>query len=47
MKAFGYPVLVWTVNEPEDIKRVLAMEPEGLITDNPVYALEARENMRQ
>ena len=47
MKAFGYPVLVWTVNEPEDIRRILAMNPEGLITDNPVYALEARENMRQ
>lgn len=42
MKEAGYPVFVWTVNEPELIDKILDFDPEGLITDNPVYALKAR-----
>lgn len=31
----GIGLLVWTVNEPADIKRMLALKPDGIITDYP------------
>ena len=34
-RGFGLKVIPWTVNEPADIARVLAMNVDGLITDYP------------
>ncbi len=31
----GLPVIVWTVNRPEDMQRLLALGVEGLLTDDP------------
>ncbi|SEQ28629.1 glycerophosphoryl diester phosphodiesterase [Lachnospiraceae bacterium NE2001] len=45
MKKAGYPIYVWTVNAPEVIDEVLQKQVTGIITDNPVYALEARAKM--
>ncbi len=36
-------VNVWTVNKPEDMRRMLAADVDGIITDNPTLALELRE----
>jgi len=36
----GYQVFVWTVNEPDDLDRVLAGRVEGIITDRPGYVLD-------
>ena len=33
--ALGLKVIPWTVNEPADIARVLAMNVDGLISDYP------------
>lgn len=44
-QALGLKVLVWTVNEPSAIERMLRMDVDGLITDRPDVArklLEAR-----
>ena len=45
MKKAGYPIYVWTVNAPEIIDDMLTRDITGIITDNPVYALEARAEM--
>ena len=45
MKKAGYPIYVWTVNAPEIIDDMLTRDIAGIITDNPVYALEARAEM--
>jgi len=37
----GYRVLVWTVNEPADLRRVLDAGADGIITDDPA-AMRAR-----
>ena len=34
-RGFGLKVIPWTVNEPADIARVLAMNVDGLISDYP------------
>jgi glycerophosphoryl diester phosphodiesterase len=31
----GYPVVVWTVNEPEDMRRLVALGVDGIMTDRP------------
>jgi len=31
----GYRVNVWTVNEAADLKRMLELEVDGIITDRP------------
>ena len=36
----GLAVNVWTVNEEEDIKRLLLLGVDGLITDNPAFVRE-------
>ncbi|MBQ3518265.1 MAG: glycerophosphodiester phosphodiesterase [Clostridia bacterium] len=36
----GMVVNVWTVNEEEDIKRMLLLGVDGIITDNPAYVRE-------
>lgn len=37
----GYPVLVWTVNDPERIEALIAMGVDGVISDRPDLVLEA------
>ena len=36
----GYKLLVWTVNEEEDIQRMIAAGVDGIITDRPDYLQE-------
>ncbi len=36
----GMAVNVWTVNEEEDIKRMLLLGVDGIITDNPAFVRE-------
>jgi glycerophosphoryl diester phosphodiesterase len=38
-RALGLTVLPWTVNRPEDIKRLIAWGVDGLISDRPDVAL--------
>lgn len=37
--AFGLSVLAWTVNRPEDMRRLLGWQVDGLISDRPDLAL--------
>ena len=36
----GHRVFVWTVNTPEDLQLVLALQADGIITDKPGFVLE-------
>jgi glycerophosphoryl diester phosphodiesterase len=36
----GVGVIVWTINEPEDIRRLIGWGVDGLITDRPDVAVE-------
>jgi glycerophosphoryl diester phosphodiesterase len=40
MKDRGYRVLAWTVNEPAEMKRLVEMGVDGIITDRPDLALD-------
>jgi glycerophosphoryl diester phosphodiesterase len=40
-RALGLKVIPWTVNEPADITRVLAMKVDGIISDYPDRVREA------
>lgn len=40
LHARGLKVIPWTVNQPEDIRRILALGVDGLITDRPDLALQ-------
>ena len=40
-KALGMKIVPWTVNEPADIARVLALEVDGIISDYPDRVLDA------
>lgn len=42
----GVAVNVWTVNEPTDIDRCLALGVDGIVTDYPDRALERRRDIR-
>jgi glycerophosphoryl diester phosphodiesterase len=35
VRAAGYAVNVWTVNEPADMQHLLALGVDGIITDKP------------
>jgi glycerophosphoryl diester phosphodiesterase len=35
MHALGVPVLAWTVDEPEELERVVAAGVDGVITNDP------------
>lgn len=40
----GLQINVWTVNEEEDVKRLLLLGTDGLITDNPAYVRQIAES---
>jgi glycerophosphoryl diester phosphodiesterase len=40
LRAAGFPVIPWTVNDPEEMERMLTQGVEGLITDYPDRLLE-------
>ena len=37
-RAEGRGLYVWTVNDREDLRRMAALGPDGIITDNPALA---------
>jgi glycerophosphoryl diester phosphodiesterase len=41
--AKGWPVLIWTPDEEEDIRRALAKRPYGVISDQPIRAKQRRD----
>jgi len=41
--ALGLRVVVWTVNEPEQIRKVLALGVDGIISDRPDLVLKERK----
>ncbi|MER7276769.1 glycerophosphodiester phosphodiesterase family protein [Dactylosporangium sp. NPDC000244] len=36
----GYPVYVWTVNEPDEVDLVMKLRVDGIISDRPAYVIE-------
>lgn len=44
--AKGWPAFLWTPDEEEDVRRALAKEPYGVITDEPLRARELRDMPR-
>jgi glycerophosphoryl diester phosphodiesterase len=42
----GRRVNVWTVDEPDDIRRLITDDVDGIITDNPKLALQIRADVR-
>src|SRR5262249_17345962 len=42
-RALGLKIVVWTVNEPEDIRRMLDAGVDGIISDRPDLVREALE----
>jgi glycerophosphoryl diester phosphodiesterase len=45
-RALGVKVIVWTVNEPADVARVLDMKVDGIISDYPDRVREALKRRR-
>ena len=45
MKRLGYPVWVWTVNEPKRMARMLKLGVDAIITDRPDLALALQERL--
>jgi glycerophosphoryl diester phosphodiesterase len=41
--AKGWPVFIWTVNDPQDIRDALSRHPYGVISDQPVRAKQLRD----
>ena len=37
---FGVRIHAWTVNDPDEMDRVMAMDVDGIITDDPVTLRE-------
>jgi glycerophosphoryl diester phosphodiesterase len=44
-RAKGYHVFAYTVNQPEDIRRLFALSIDGIITDDPLLALTIRQEV--
>lgn len=36
----GYPIIPWTVNDPKEARRLLDLDVDGIISDDPVPILE-------
>jgi len=36
----GFPVYVWTVNEPDEVDLVVKLKVDGIISDRPAYVIE-------
>jgi glycerophosphoryl diester phosphodiesterase len=45
MKRLGYPVWVWTVNEPKRMERMLTLGVDAIITDRPDLALGLQQRL--
>jgi glycerophosphoryl diester phosphodiesterase len=41
VRAAGLKLYVWTVNKPEDARRLAALGVDGITTDDPVMLREA------
>lgn len=41
----GYPVYVWTVNEPDEVDLVVKLRVDGIISDRPAYVIERLRDM--
>ena len=46
IQAAGYKVIPWTVNNPEDIREVLAWGVDGIISDYPDRAIEIAQELK-
>lgn len=46
LNALGKPLYVWTVNQEEAMRRVFALQPKGLITDDVRLAQSVRQSYR-
>ena len=40
LRKAGYPVIPWTINDKEDMRRIIALGVDGIITDRPDLLLE-------
>ena len=45
-KRSGYQVIAWTVDQKEDLQRMIELGVDGIITNVPLLALEVREGLR-
>ncbi|UWP82634.1 glycerophosphodiester phosphodiesterase family protein [Dactylosporangium fulvum] len=36
----GFPVYVWTVNEPDEVDLVVKLKADGIISDRPAYVID-------
>ena len=47
MHARGIPVVPWTVNDPADIRRMIAWDVDGIISDYPDRVLAILREERE
>ncbi|MBK7945383.1 MAG: hypothetical protein IPJ85_08785 [Flavobacteriales bacterium] len=43
LRQHGMQLVVWTVNEPEDIRRMIALGVDGIISDYPDRVMDLME----
>ncbi|MFG2038612.1 glycerophosphodiester phosphodiesterase [Dactylosporangium sp. NPDC048998] len=41
----GYPVYVWTVNEPDEVDLAVKLRVDGIISDRPAYVIDRLREM--
>lgn len=46
MRSVGYPVWVWTVNDPKDMRRLFTAGVAAIITDYPDVAVKLRDQIQ-